>query len=351
MTKPNSPSGPPAGRRPPGRTRSSESVTLADVARLAGVSPITVSRAINQPKLVSPDTLAVIRSTIERIGYVPNLLAGGLASNRSRLVAAIVPSIGTSMFAEAVEALSDRLSEAGYELLLGLSGFDRSREDAILSAVLGRKPDAIFLVGIDHSARARQQLLGAGIPIVESWDLTPSPIDMVIGFSHEKVGRAAGRHLIAKGYRRFAVIAASDARALQRRDGFLAELADQGIAAPTVRTTGAPGTLKLGREAFAELIADGLRPDAVFCTVDPLAQGVIVEAQVRGLVVPRDVAVMGFGDFSFGAYIHPTLSTIRFDRVAIGRHAAEAILAELGGEPKPPRILDIGFTVVDRESA
>lgn len=340
-----------SARLPSGRGGASDSTTLADVARLAGVSAITVSRAINRPGAVSPKTLALVRSAIDRIGYVPNLLAGGLASRRSRLVAAIVPSIGTSMFAEAVEALSDRLSDAGYEVLLGLSGFHRSREDELLSAILSRRPDAIFLTGINHSARARQQLLAAKIPVIESWDLTPSPVDMVIGFSHEKAGQAAARHLLAKGYRRFAVFAASDARALQRRDGFLAELTDNGVGDVTVRMTQTPGALKLGRDTFAELIEGGLRPQAVFCTSDPLAQGVITEAQVRGMTIPGDIAVMGFGDFSFSAHIHPALSTIRFDRRKIGLTAAEAILARLDGAAKPDRVVDVGFDVMDRESA
>ncbi|MDR3436228.1 LacI family DNA-binding transcriptional regulator [Telmatospirillum sp.] len=332
-----------------GDGRPSANVTLTDVARVAGVSPITVSRAINRPDIVSSRTLKQVTQAIERIGYVPNLLAGALRSNRTRLVAAIVPSIGTSMFAEAVEALSDRLSEAGYEVLLGLSGFNQVHEDEILSAALSRKPDAIFLTGIQHSAWARKQLLAARIPVVESWDLTPSPIDMVVGFSHDGSGRAAARHLLSKGYRRFAVIAATDHRALQRRDGFLAELEDQGTKAAVILTH-TPGSLELGRNAFAQLLEDGIQPEAVFCTSDPLAQGVIIEGQVRGVSVPGDIAVMGFGDFSFAAHIHPTLSTVRFDRRQIGRIAAEAILAELNGMPSVERIVDIGFTVMERES-
>ncbi|WP_114392148.1 LacI family DNA-binding transcriptional regulator [Oleisolibacter albus] len=332
------------------RGKDASAVTLKDVARLAGVSAITVSRAINQPDVVSEETLTSVRKAIEQLGYVPNLLAGGLKSSQSRLVAAIVPSIGTSMFAEAVEALTDRLSDAGYEVLLGLSGFAQSREDRILSAVLSRKPDAIFLTGIDHSARARQQLLAAGIPVVESWDLTPNPIDIAIGFSHENAGRAAAKHFLEKGYDRIAVISASDKRALQRRDGFLKHLAETGRTDVALRLTETPGSLERGREALADLLNGGVQPDSVFCTVDPLAQGAIIEAQVRGLDVPGDLAVMGFGNFSFSPHIHPSLSTISFDRRKIGELAADLILAELGGTPSPERVVDIGFTLVERQS-
>ncbi|BAI75644.1 transcriptional regulator (plasmid) [Azospirillum sp. B510] len=341
---------PRAQRQQKKRGKEASAVTLKEVARLAGVSTMTVSRAINQPSMVSEETLTSIRRSIDQLGYVPNLMAGGLRSNQSRLVAAIVPSIGTSMFAEAVEALTDRLSGAGYEVLLGLSGFDGSREDKLLLAVLSRKPDAIFVTGIDHSARTRQQLLAAGIPIVESWDLTPNPIDIAIGFSHEAAGRAAARHFFGKGYDRIAVVSASDKRALRRRDGFLRALAEHGKSDVAVRLTGTPGSLERGRAALADLLNAGVRPDAVFCTVDPLAQGAITEAQVRKLDVPGDIAVMGFGDFSFSAHMHPSLSTISFNRRKIGELAAELILAELGGTPSSDRVVDIGFSLVERQS-
>lgn len=345
---------PPTGKNvvPPSKeTIGVEGATLDDVARLVGVHPATVSRAINRPDMVSPKTLERVRAAIEQIGYVPNLLAGGLASNRSRLVAAIVPSIGTAMFAEAVETLTDRLREAGYEVLLGLTGFDRPHEDELVAAILGRRPDAVVLTGIDHSARVRRQLLTARIPVVECWDLTPSPIDIVIGFSHEKAGRAAALHLLGRGHDDLAVIAASDTRALRRRAGFLEALDERGITPRAVETTDTPGSHRLGRAAFAALVDGGRVPRALFCTSDPLAQGAVTEALVRGLRVPEDVAIMGFGDFPNSSTIAPSLTSIFFDRQRIGTAAAEAILRELDGDPLGERVIDIGFHVVERESA
>lgn len=345
---------PPTGKNvvPPSKeTIGIEGATLDDVARLVGVHPATVSRAINRPDMVSPKTLERVRAAIEQIGYVPNLLAGGLASNRSRLVAAIVPSIGTAMFAEAVETLTDRLREAGYEVLLGLTGFDRPHEDELVAAILGRRPDAVVLTGIDHSARVRRQLLTARIPVVECWDLTPSPIDIVIGFSHEKAGRAAALHLLGRGHDDLAVIAASDTRALRRRAGFLEALDERGITPRAVETTDTPGSHRLGRAAFAALVDGGRVPRALFCTSDPLAQGAVTEALVRGLRVPEDVAIMGFGDFPNSSTIAPSLTSIFFDRRRIGTAAAEAILRELDGDPLGERVIDIGFRVVERESA
>ena len=210
--------------------RSTGSVTLADVAMLAGVSPITVSRVVNRPELVTAETIEHVQQVIERTGYVPNMLAGGLASRRSRLVAAIVPSITNAIFVDSVQAFTDRLWEAGYQVLLGLSGYPAMREDALLAAVLSRRPDAILLTGINHSPEVRQRLLAARIPIVETWDMTPTPIDMLVGFSHEKVGEAVARHLLAKGHRRLGLISADDERALARRRGFMNELTRAGAA-------------------------------------------------------------------------------------------------------------------------
>lgn len=328
--------------------RATGSVTLADVAQLAGVSPITVSRVLNHPELVTAATLAHVRQVIARTGYVPNLLAGGLASKRSRLVAAIVPSITNGIFVETIEALTDRLWEAGYQVLLGLSGYPPAREEALLAAVLSRRPDGIFLTGINHSPEARQRLLATRIPIVEAWDMTPTPLDMLVGFSHEDVGAAVARHLIARGHRRFGMIWADDARALARRRGFLREIARKRLPAPRVETVAAPSTLGLGRHSLARLLDAGPRPSAVFCSSDLLAHGALEEARSRGLRMPADLALIGFGDLEFAQHTFPALSTVRIDRAAIGRRAAELILQRIGGGAVTSNVVDVGFTIVDR---
>jgi LacI family gluconate utilization system Gnt-I transcriptional repressor len=181
-----SPSTPPAKRS----RRGSGAVTLHDVAKLAGVAPITASRALNTPSRCPPKCARKVADAVARTGYVPNRLAGGLASTRSRLVAAVVPTISGPVFLETVQSLTEALAERGYQLMLGQSGYSGSREDALLEAIIGRRPDGIVLTGIMHSAEGRRRLLAAGIPVVETWDLTPTPIDMLVGFSHVEVGRA-----------------------------------------------------------------------------------------------------------------------------------------------------------------
>jgi LacI family gluconate utilization system Gnt-I transcriptional repressor len=319
------------------------------VARIAGVSPITVSRVVNRPELVKPQTVELVQRAIARTGYVPNLLAGGLASRRSRLVAAIVPTVTNSIFVETVQALTDTLWSSRYQLVLGLTGYS-SREDALVTAILSRRPDALFIVGVNHSPETRRRILSARIPVVEAWDLTTTPLDMVIGFSHEELGRAVADHLVARGYRRLAMIWADDERATRRRRGFESALARHGLAPVGASVTAAPSTLRAGRQGLAALLDRGVRADVVVCSSDTFAHGALAEAQSRGIAVPGRLGVMGFGDLEFAGDTVPALSTVRIDRDAIGRLAAEALLASLEGRPPHEKVVDIGFRILDRET-
>ncbi|MBL8524672.1 MAG: LacI family DNA-binding transcriptional regulator [Betaproteobacteria bacterium] len=330
--------------------RSSGGITLSDVAKVAGVSAITASRALNTPDRVSPDALARVRGAIERTGYVPNMLAGGLASNRSRLVAALVPTIAGPVFLESIQALTEALAESGYQLMLGQSGYSGSREDALLDAIIGRRPDGIVLTGVMHSAEGRRRLLASGIPVVETWDLTPTPIDMLVGFSHEKVGAAVAEYLYARGKRRPAIVTGDDQRAGIRHRSFVDAAVRLGIAAVPACVVPAPTTLGSGRSALAELLQKHPDIDAVFCSSDVLALGVMTEAQSRGLSIPEKFAVFGFGDLSFAGDTHPPLTTVRIDGTAIGRQAAKFIVERAQGAQPAQHVVDLGFTIVERQS-
>jgi len=340
---------PKAGGRGP--RRGSGGITLADVSKLAGVSAITVSRALNTPDRVSPETRERVRAAVERTGYVPNLLAGGLASNRSRLVAALVPTLSGPVFLETVEALTEALAARGYQLMLGQSGYGESREDALIDAIVGRRPDGIVLTGIMRSPDGRRRLMASGIPVVETWDLTPTPVDMLVGFSHDRVGEATARHLFARGYRRAAMVTGDDHRATQRRVAFTRTFAAlAGVEVP-VFVVPAPTTLGSGREALRALRRQHPQLDVLACSSDVLAHGAITEAHAQGLQVPRDIAVMGFGDLSFARHAHPAITTVRIDGTAIGRQAAKFITDRAEGRGVQERIVDMGFSLVERDSA
>ena len=337
--------------RPRRARRGSGAVTLHDVARLAGVAPITASRAVNSPEQVSDEVRRKVGEAIARTGYVPNRLAGGLASTRSRLVAAVVPTISGPVFLETVQSLTEALAERGYQLMLGQAGYAGNREDALLEAIIGRRPDGIVLTGILHSAQGRKRLLASGIPVVETWDLTPTPLDMLVGFSHDEVGRAVARFLHARGRRRLAVVAGDDERATRRAGALQAEARALGLAEVRVVTVPAPTTLRRGRTALAELLAADPAIDAVSCSSDLLALGVMTEARVQGIAVPRQLAVVGFGDQEFAADLDPSLTTVHINGAAIGRQAALFIIDRAEGRTVTERVVDIGFSIVERASA
>ncbi len=333
------------GRRP---RRGSGAVTLHDVARLAGVAPITASRALNVPAKGSPDVLRRVADAVARTGYVANRLAGGLASAKSRLVAALVPTISGPVFLETIQSLTETLGASGYQLMLGQSGYPNLLEDPLLEAIIGRRPDGIVLTGILRSASGRKRLLTSGIPIVETWDLTPNPLDMLVGFSHVGVGEAAADFLFGHGRRRLAVVTADDERATRRRDAFVARAKAAGAGAVALAVVPAPTTVGSGRRAFRELLRRKRVPDAVFCSSDLLALGVLLEAQSRAIAVPGDLAVVGFGDLDFAADLNPALTTIRVDGATIGRQAARFVIDRAEGRPVAEPIVDVGFRLIER---
>ena len=333
---------------PPGK---GASVTLIDVAKVAGVSPITVSRALHRPEVVSEAARKKVLEAVRVTGYVPNMLAGGLASNKSRLVAIFVPTIAHSIFAETVQSLMDHLTAAGYQTMIGLTGYSAEQEERLLGAVLGRRPDGIVLTGTLHTEESRLRLQAAGVPVVEAWDLGASPIDMQVGFSHEQVGQAIANHLYGKGYRRFAIVSVDDSRALKRSGSVANQLQTLGIEAVPMTVLAAPATVQSGREGLRRLLADGYAPQVIVCSSDTVAQGILAEAASRGLEIPGQLAVMGFGDLSSAAHLYPALSTVNVDGGRMGELTAKALVQRLRDDEKhEPVRIDTGFTLIDRET-
>jgi LacI family transcriptional regulator, gluconate utilization system Gnt-I transcriptional repressor len=323
-----------------------KAATLHDVAREAGVSLITASRALTNPGLVSDATIARVQKAVELTGYIPNLLAGGLKSKRSLMVAGLVPTISVPQFLPTVQALTETLDDAGYQLILGQSGYDHSREEKLLNTMISRRPDGIVVTGLVHSQQAREQLQRLGIPVVETWDLSDRPVDMMVGFSHVKVGGAVAGYFLAKGWQRVGIATGNDHRAMMRHDGFVAT-----IGRPVPRAVvHAPSSLELGRRALGELLAQDPKLEAIHCSSDGLAQGLMVEAQARGLRIPEDLAVCGFGGVDFAAHLRPSLTTVHIDGAGIGRLAAQLVIERCQGRPVAQPVVDVGFRIVERQS-
>lgn len=334
------------------RRRSSGAVTMQTVGRMAGVSQVTVSRALSEPSKVSAATLRRIHEAIRVTGFVPNALAGALASQRSMLVSALVPSISNIVYASMIASFNERMRARGYQILLSETGFDPGDEEAFIATHLSRRPDAVLLTGIHHSAQARRMLLAAGIPVVEVWDISTTPIDICVGFSHVEAGRAAADFAVEAGYRRAACVSAGDERARRRQQAFSERFEERSGHVVSAAAFNEPASLANGRSGLSRLLEEqGFEGGVVFCSSDLLAHGVLIEAHARGLSVPGDIGVIGFGDQDYAAHVDPDLTTVRVDREALGAAAAEAILSRFRGEEQPENVINIGFKIIRRRSA
>lgn len=331
--------------------------TLHDVARVAGVTRITVSRFLREPELVAEETAARIERAIAQVGYVPNRQAGQLASTNSQMVAALIPNVGHSIFAETIQGLAEGLANTGHELLLAATGYSMEREEAQLRALTGWSPGALIVTGRHHSPgalRLMRQVQAAGTPVIEIWDHSPRAKSgfAQIGFNHHDVGRAMAAHLIERGHKALAYVdsgVAEDFRAHERGEGFVEAARAAGVKVKLLRaSTG--DAFDAGRQVLDRLIAPAKqRVTAAAFANDHLACGVLLEAETRKLSVPRDLAVLGFGDFPLGRQMRPSLSTVRPPRAEIGRAAAEAALRALADRSELSSI-ELPWKLIARQS-
>ena len=325
---------------------------MTDVALVAGVSAMTVSRALRNPDVVTPETLKRIRAAIDKVGYLPNRVAGSLSSQRSNIVGLIVPSLRNSLFVETIQGVSDMLG-ATFDLMIANSGYTLRGEEAAVVAFLSQRVCGIVLHNTKHTARTLRLIVEAGIPCVETGNLIEKPIDMVVGFSNYDAGRAMTTHLIERGYRRIGFVSLplkDNDRAMERRLGYQAALAAHHITPDDAVMREAQPGLRSGGEAFVNLVTEVPGLDAVFLTGDVLATGAVLEAARRGWRVPQDIAIAGSDDAELQEHISPPLTSIRFPRYEIGRRAAGMLVERVTGRASGPAILDLGFKLVTRSS-
>ncbi len=336
--------------------RSTNSVTLNDVAAHAGVSPQTVSRVIRSPELVSPRTLETVQRSITETGYVPNLAASNLASNRSMTVAALVPAVSYSVFADTIHGLDAVLSPKGYHLFIGSTEYDQEREEELIRAFLGRRPDGIVVVGTEHTPVARALLEGANVPVVETWNWTNTPIDSLVGFSNRDASAALVDYAHERGYRHPTFggwLTGMDSRAYERRLAFEHRVRElfpgEDIRVVDAGTNGS--SIEAGRSLLDHALREYPETDVLLCASDIFATGALLEAQSRGIEVPGQLGICGFGDFELSRHLSTPLTTVTTPNLEIGRRAGELLVARMLGEETEPRTLDLGFSLAARASA
>lgn len=340
----------------------SRKATMRDVSRLAGVSQMTVSRVLADPDLVSDITRLRVLEAIKQLSYVPDRVAGSLSSRRTNFVTVILPTLTNSNFADTAQGLAETLRCQDYQLLIGFTMYKLSEEELIIRTMLGRRPDAVVVAGTVHTNAATEMLMRAGIPIVEIWGVPDKPIDHSVGFSNYEVGRAAARYLIALGHRRIGALGsrtdcdASDLRGESRLAGFSAALTEAGLSDELVIREGMPPVSHdHGALTISRLLERAPDVEAVFAVSDISAFGALMECHRRGIKVPEQLSLMGFGDFDIARQTVPALTTIHVDAIEIGKKTGELLL-DLFAKKETPLIaanatrLNVGFKLIERQT-
>lgn len=325
---------------------------VREIAKLAGVAPMTVSRALSNPDSVAPATRARVMEAIEAAGFVPSRIASSMKGN-GRIIGTVVPPLINSGIAEQVQGMSDECHDNDYMLLLVQGEFTPDDEEQAIRALLGWRPAGMILQSFVQKESVRELLATGGAPVVEISEIKGrAPIDMVVGVSNFETSYAMTMHLASKGYKRIGFVSTpihGNDRLQQRRTGYHAALETLGFADDGMEIE-VPITVLGGAHALKILTERHPDIDAIFFSSDTLAIGAIQECHRRGWNIPQRIAIAGYGDMDLAAQLYPTLTTVRVQRYDMGRRAVRQLLARLNGEQHLPNIVSLGFEIVDRES-
>ncbi|MGQ0566473.1 MAG: LacI family DNA-binding transcriptional regulator [Gemmobacter sp.] len=328
-------------------------VTVRDVARRAEVSESTVSRIMRNQDLVTPATRERVMESVRALGYVPNRIAGSLASLDSRLVGVVIPSLSNIVFPEVLQGINAGLAGTDRQSVIAVTDYDLDREETVVRNLLAWQPAAVLIAGSTHTEATRRMLDQSGIRIVEFMEIDHPPIDVGIGMSHVEAGRASARHLVARGYRRFGYVGyggTADIRARMRYDGLRAGLAEAGLALEASALSDGQTSVEKGKAQTADLCARAPGVEVAVYSNDDMAVGGLFHCLGAGIAVPQGLALFGFNGLDIGRALPQPLSTIRSNRFLIGRKAVEEVLAS-PVRGAPGRVIDTGFEIVEGATA
>ena len=312
---------------------------MKDVARLAGVSPMTVSRAFKRDSSVKESTRERVLKVAREIGYIFDSAASTLRSQKTGFVAATIPSLYNANFSETAGALSEGLEAHGLQLLLGFTAYSVAEEEVLIEQLLRRRPEALVVTGGRHTDAAREMLINADIPVVETWDIPEHPIDRVVGFSNAGAMADMVRHLAELGHRKICFVGGDDSedtRGADRRAGYQAAMRNLGLdAGRTIGIGRAPSEMADGERALDIILDRYPDTDAVACVADPVAFGLMTACLRRGMRVPEDICVSGFGNYDLSQHAMPTMTSIEPNAGQIGKLTADVIVGILAGDAAP----------------
>ncbi|MDP1530706.1 LacI family DNA-binding transcriptional regulator [Rhodoferax sp.] len=336
--------------------RASGRVTLSDVARAAGVSPSTVSRALRGERAVDPALIERVVAVSDKLGYVPDPAARALASQRSNHVAILIPLLSNTLFVDLLDAAQKTLRAAGYQTLMGVTHYDSSEEEQLLREQLLHRPAGLLITGLDQNLATQKLMARSQVPCVHLMDLpatADSKTPYCVGFRQIEAGASLTKMLLQQGRRRIAFAAAQlDPRVMQRLYGWRSALQEANLYDPTTEWLNpAASSLALGGIMFEQIMQQRPAVDAIFFCNDDLAQGALLAALRLGIAVPRQVAIAGFNDLTGSDQMLPPLTTVRTPRARIGESAAHMLLTLMRGETPEKPLVDLGFEIIQRQSS
>ena len=324
-------------------------VTLAQVAEAAGVGESTVSRVLRNHGSFSGKTRDRVMTAVERLGYVPNRIAGTLASAGSRLVAFVIPSLSNIVFADVLRGASATLEENQRQAVFAVTDYDPEREEALVASMLAWRPAAVMLAGYEHTEGTIRMLQAANCRVVELLDVDGIALDLAVGFSNRAAGRESAEFLLKRGYRRIGYVGHDldrDTRAGKRYSSFCETLSANGVPLADRETCLEASSVENGRLALERLLARSPDLDAVYFSNDDMALGGYFHCLAHAITIPSQLAIFGYNGLDIGRVMPQPLSTIRTPRVATGQVAAQLIV-----DNAPPRVIDLGFELIEGATA
>ena len=331
------------------KTRKNRKISLAEVASAAGVSKMTASRVLRDQGGFSSHTRQRVLAEVERLGYLPNRLATVFAGDkRSTIVGVSIPDLGNEIFAQVLEGIDSKLGALAHQTVLGMTQQAADEEERWIETVLSWQPAGLIVTGRSHSLRATEMLRSSGLPVVEIWDLNSSPLDMCVGLNHFDSGYAMGRHLVGKGYRRLGYVGSAHnagGAASARLSGFRRAVEDGGANLVRDLVLQDVPSFYPGFFGTEQILASVPDIDAIFYQNDNLAMGGLQYCTRRGMRVPDDIGIAGWGGLPILSVLECQITTIKVRHMRLGALAAEALLDALDGKPAH-RVIDVGFRLV-----
>lgn len=310
--------------------RSVRPLTLRDVSEASGVSEMTVSRVLRNRGDVSDTTREKVLAASKRLGYVPNKIAGALASQRVNLVAVIIPSMKNMVFPEVLSGVTSVLEDSGLQPVVGITDYLPEKEEKVLYEMLSWRPSGVIIAGLEHSDNARAMLAASGIPVVEIMDVDGEPVDTAVGISHRAAGRKMGEAIAAAGHKRIAFLGTKmplDHRARKRFEGFTQALAKAGIEMADQEFYSGGSALAKGREMTKAVLERTPDLDFIYYSNDMIGAGGLLYCLEAGIEVPGQIGLAGFNGVELLQGLPKVLASMDACRAEIGRKAAEIILA------------------------